>query len=212
MPRGSRVLDPAELGQWMDRAACRGEVTSPHDDIFFAPDAEELPGDRRAAIQLAAEREQQALALCDHCPVQDECLAYAVATRQQHGVWGGRTQQQLRRLIADAGPYERRLPIDVGVGRGPRPGLRRCCPAGHPYDESNTYRYGGRRVCRTCQVARTRARQRRPMHCPSGHAYDQANTAYDARGHRRCQSCLREAQAARAPRHLDLEGGGPGAA
>lgn len=194
----------------MHRAACRGAVTSPDDDVFFTPEAEELAGYHPAVSQLAAEREQQALALCSRCPVQEECLAYAVATRQRYGIWGGRTQQQLRRLIAESGPYERRMPIDVGAGRGPRPGLRRRCPAGHPYDEANTYQYGSRRVCRICQLARTRVQPRTgPTHCPHGHAYDQANTAYDARGHRRCLACLCSAQAVRGRSHLDMEGGGP---
>ena len=211
MSSGNHSLHSAGLGQWMRRAACRNTVTSPDDDVFFPPDAGELPGHRHAARQLATEREQQALAICNRCPVQDNCLAYAVATRQRHGVWGGRTQQELRRLIANAGPYEWRTPIDVGVGRGPRSGLRRRCPAGHPYDEANSYRYGDRWVCRSCQLARTRARRQRPTHCPRGHVYDQANTAYDARGHRRCLACLFSAQAARRS-PLSLEGGGSDAA
>jgi Transcription factor WhiB len=86
MPSGSHSLDSAGLDQWMHRAACRNTVTSPDNDLFFPPDAGELPGHRRAARQLAAEREQQALAICKRCPVQDNCLAYAVATRQWHGV------------------------------------------------------------------------------------------------------------------------------
>lgn len=28
------------------------------------------------------------------------------------------------------------------------------CPQGHPYDEANTYRHGGRRYCRTCKRSR----------------------------------------------------------
>ena len=30
------------------------------------------------------------------------------------------------------------------------------CPQGHPYDERNTIRCAGRRICRTCNVERTR--------------------------------------------------------
>jgi WhiB family transcriptional regulator, redox-sensing transcriptional regulator len=209
---GNRSVDFAGLGQWMHHAACRNTVTSPDDDVFFPPDAGELPEHHRAVRQLATEREQQALAICNRCPVQDNCLAYAVATRQRHGVWGGRSQQELRRLIAAAGPYERRMSIGVGVGHGPRPGLRCRCPAGHPYDEANSYRYGDRRVCRSCQLARTRARPQRPTHCPRGHAYDQTNTAYDARGHRRCLACLFSPNAARSHSPLNLEGGGSDAA
>ena len=200
MSGGSRFLEP-RLGRWIDLAACRGTVTSADEDIFFTPDLDELGGNRRAATRLAAAREQQALGVCDRCPVQAECLAYAVTTRQQHGVWGGKTQQELRRLVANMARPKRRPPVDVGVRRGPRPGSQRRCPAGHPYEEANTYQYGSRQVCRTCQLARVRARRLAgPTHCPQGHAYDQANTAYDARGHRRCRACLRAGRSSRARR------------
>lgn len=33
------------------------------------------------------------------------------------------------------------------------------CPAGHPYDELNTYHYRNRRICRQCSYLRTKARQ-----------------------------------------------------
>ena len=203
---GSRYLE-TRLGPWMDLTACRAMVTSADDDIFFAPELDGLDGNRGVGIRLAATREQQALAVCDRCPVQVECLAYAVATRQQYGVWGGRTQQELQRLVANMDRPKRRAPVDVGVRRGPRPGSRGRCPAGHPYEEANTYRYGIRQVCRICQLARVRARRLAgPTHCPQGHAYDRANTAYDARGYRRCRACLRAGRSIRARRHL--EGGG----
>ena len=193
----SRYLE-TRLGPWMDLAACRGMVTSADEEIFFSPELDELGGNRGAAARLAATRERQALAVCDRCPVQVECLAYAVATRQQHGVWGGRTQRELQRLVANTDRPKRRAPVDVGIRRGPRPRLRGRCPAGHPYDEANTYRYGIRQVCRTCQLARVRARRLAgPTHCPQGHAYDEANTAYDARGHRRCRACLRAGRSSR---------------
>jgi WhiB family redox-sensing transcriptional regulator len=158
VPGGSRHLE-ARLGLWIDRAACQGMVTSTDEDIFFAPDLNELGGNHGAATRLAATREQQALAICDRCPVQVQCLAYAVATCQQHGVWGGKTQQELRRLVANTDRPNRRPPLDVGIRRGPRPGSGDRCPAGHPYEDANTYRHGSRQVCRTCQLARVRARR-----------------------------------------------------
>src|SRR5687768_7298217 len=80
--------------EWMDQAACGDRIASPASDVFFAPDAEEAGG-RAAATSEARRRELIALAVCDRCPVRPACLAYAVATRQQLGVWGGRTEQQL---------------------------------------------------------------------------------------------------------------------
>src|SRR5215207_1881094 len=76
MSGGSRFLEP-RLGRWLDLAACRGTVTSADEDIFFAPDLDEVGGNRGAATRVAATRERQALAVCDRCPVQVACLAYA---------------------------------------------------------------------------------------------------------------------------------------
>jgi WhiB family redox-sensing transcriptional regulator len=41
----------------------------------------------------------QAKAICAGCPVQPRCLAFALDTRQRHGVWGGMTELE-RRLWA----------------------------------------------------------------------------------------------------------------
>jgi Transcription factor WhiB len=65
------------LGPWMDLAACRGMVTSADEDIFFAPERDELGGNRGTATRVAATRQREALAVCNRCAVQVECLAYA---------------------------------------------------------------------------------------------------------------------------------------
>ncbi|HMK99366.1 MAG TPA: WhiB family transcriptional regulator [Acidimicrobiales bacterium] len=36
--------------------------------------------------------------VCRRCPVAEECLAYALATNQQFGVWGATSEQERRRL------------------------------------------------------------------------------------------------------------------
>lgn len=36
--------------------------------------------------------------LCDGCPVQDECLAYALRTNERFGIWGGRTERERRAI------------------------------------------------------------------------------------------------------------------
>jgi hypothetical protein len=58
MSGGSRFFEP-RLGRWMDLAACRGTVTSADEDIFFAPDLDELGGNRGAVTRVAATRERQ---------------------------------------------------------------------------------------------------------------------------------------------------------
>lgn len=49
----------------------------------------------------------QAKAVCAGCPVQRECLSFALETRQVHGVWGGKSaeeRQLLRRQQPAAKP------------------------------------------------------------------------------------------------------------
>lgn len=64
---------------WRQRSACSGLDT----EMFFpASDAE------AAAAQ----------AVCATCPVRDQCLEWALVTRQEDGVWGGLTDNERRRL------------------------------------------------------------------------------------------------------------------
>ena len=41
----------------------------------------------------------EAKAICAACPVSEECLEYAIATRQPDGVWGGLTSVERHRLV-----------------------------------------------------------------------------------------------------------------
>lgn len=36
--------------------------------------------------------------VCARCPIQPECLAWAVATGQTHGIWGGKSERERRPL------------------------------------------------------------------------------------------------------------------
>jgi len=75
---------------WMPFSRCHGEDP---DGLFFAIGHSEPPPVRD-------EREARAKAVCASCAVREECLAYAVATNAQHGVWGGLGEQE-RRLYRD---------------------------------------------------------------------------------------------------------------
>jgi WhiB family redox-sensing transcriptional regulator len=126
----------------LDGAVCDGVATADYDPFF--PDAPEAEAD--------------ALAMCSICPAQEACLAYAVETRQMFGIWGGKTQRELRYLVAHAG----RVP--AGACRVP-PGHRNAdkthCAYGHPYDAVNTYyTANGERRCRACRARIARARRR----------------------------------------------------
>lgn len=73
------------MNWWM-----RGACTPGDRELFFAPDSENL-GQRRV-------REAAAKLICTGCPVADECLIYALVTRQEFGVWGGLGEIELRAL------------------------------------------------------------------------------------------------------------------
>ncbi len=67
----------------LDGAVCEGVARADYDPFF-----PETP-----------EAEADALAMCRICPAKAPCLAYAVETGQAFGIWGGKTQAQIRRLI-----------------------------------------------------------------------------------------------------------------
>lgn len=74
-------------GSWREDAACRETF----DPIFFDRD------DRGGA---------KARKVCQACPVQLNCLEYAIVLGVRFGVWGGKTRAQRdslrRRLLAEA--------------------------------------------------------------------------------------------------------------
>jgi WhiB family transcriptional regulator, redox-sensing transcriptional regulator len=65
---------------WRSRGAC---VTA-DPDLFF-PLSSSGP---------ALEQQAQAKAVCAGCGVRQECLAFALATHQLHGIWGGTSEQE----------------------------------------------------------------------------------------------------------------------
>ena len=64
--------------EWMARGACR--TTSV--DMF--------PDDGAGVFE--------AMAVCAECPVKGRCLDFALEHREQHGVWGGKSQRQRARM------------------------------------------------------------------------------------------------------------------
>jgi WhiB family redox-sensing transcriptional regulator len=40
----------------------------------------------------------EALRVCSECPVRDACLDYALSTNQEHGIWGGLTQEERKNV------------------------------------------------------------------------------------------------------------------
>ena len=78
---------PLDVGDraWRRRAACVGLPAA----VFFPPEL----GDGAPEPWSP----EPALAVCAACPVAEDCRAWALATRQTQGVWGGMTEGELRR-------------------------------------------------------------------------------------------------------------------
>ncbi|MGH3986724.1 MAG: WhiB family transcriptional regulator [Pseudonocardiaceae bacterium] len=69
---------------WRHRAVCREE-----DPELFFPVGTSGP----ALLQTA-----EAKTVCQGCPVSFECLKWALATGQDHGVWGGMSEDERRAM------------------------------------------------------------------------------------------------------------------
>jgi len=69
---------------WRDDAACRD--TEP--ELFF-PDGD---------IRSVRDQVKMAKLICRGCSVSTACLSWALASGQEHGIWGGLTEDERRRL------------------------------------------------------------------------------------------------------------------
>jgi WhiB family redox-sensing transcriptional regulator len=77
----------AVVTTWESQALCRDVDAG----CFIPPLREEPEADRRS-------REVAAKRVCAVCPVQRECLDYALRVREPFGIWGGLSEPERRRL------------------------------------------------------------------------------------------------------------------
>ena len=77
--------------EWMAEGNCRNEPPS----RFFPSDG--------VGVDVARQ-------MCASCPVKSPCLEYALRNRIDHGVWGGTSERERRRILR-----QRRL--DAGARR-----------------------------------------------------------------------------------------------
>ena len=67
--------------EWMSRGNCREKPPA----LFFPSDG--------SGVEVAKQ-------LCATCPVKAPCLEYALRNRIDHGVWGGTSERERRRILA----------------------------------------------------------------------------------------------------------------
>jgi WhiB family redox-sensing transcriptional regulator len=83
---------------WADRAKC-AEIGG---DLWFP----EKEGDGSVGQRFI----RDAKAICNTCPVALECLRWALDHDEQHGIWGGMTPTERRRMLVEKRP--RRCALD----------------------------------------------------------------------------------------------------
>ena len=89
------------LMTWRDRAACLGL-----DPELFFPIGNTGP----ALIQT-----EEAKAVCHRCEVIDDCLSWAMDSRQEDGVWGGLSADERRALRRRNARVRRADPVTNGL-------------------------------------------------------------------------------------------------
>jgi WhiB family redox-sensing transcriptional regulator len=81
-------LQQALPTDWQQQGLCRVEDAT----VFFPPAHFEHKPEREA-------RESKAKAICARCPVRLQCLDWALATREPHGVWGGYSESERKQIL-----------------------------------------------------------------------------------------------------------------
>ncbi len=81
------------------------------DPVLAVPITEERPWaafavckdrDPDAFFPVTPEGEREAIRICQGCPVQADCLEFAIEARIRFGVWGGLTEKQRHRVQAQS--------------------------------------------------------------------------------------------------------------
>lgn len=89
MADSSRLPGPiADLWEWQYQGACRDLDNA----LFFHPEGERGPRRRQ--------RDAAAVAICQGCPVIEQCREHSLRSREPYGVWGGLTEDERERIIA----------------------------------------------------------------------------------------------------------------
>lgn len=85
-------MDTTADTKWMARGLCAAKPPS----LFFPSDG--------VGVEVAKR-------ICEECPVRGTCLEYAIENRIDHGVWGGTSERERRRILKARGA---RRPVSVG--------------------------------------------------------------------------------------------------
>lgn len=163
----NHCLMPDVPDPWHTRAACRG-----HNPELWYPNR-----DDKLSHRLAAK-------VCGECPVQTECLDTALQSRDEHGIWGGKTYQE--RMRTPRRSFRAESAINHGTLQGYRHHLLLKEEPCRPCVEADERRKD-RMVCGTHRGYDAHQRAREPACEPCKRAY-----AEHARRHRAERTRRRE--------------------
>lgn len=79
--------------EWQTRGNCVGTDT----ELFFLP--YNIRGEEKR------QRIMQAKAVCNGCPVIQECLDFALRTEEPYGIWGGKSEEERQKILQRRGKY-----------------------------------------------------------------------------------------------------------
>lgn len=80
--RPIQEVSPSVATPWHLLGLCRGSDPG----VFYPSPDDDSEADAAKAV-------------CDSCPVRQPCLEFALNTREKHGVWGGLTERERRRVL-----------------------------------------------------------------------------------------------------------------
>lgn len=80
LPKNGALEDSGVLVKIGEKAECRGA----NPNTFFP--------ERGAEVKTAK-------AICKKCVVREDCLEYALCTKEKKGIWGGASERQRRRML-----------------------------------------------------------------------------------------------------------------
>jgi WhiB family redox-sensing transcriptional regulator len=88
--------DPDSATAWMSEGNCR-----------LHPPATFFPSDGVGV--------DRARKICASCPVLDTCLAFALDERIDHGVWGGCSERERRRILKRRRDVDAEMDVEIDV-------------------------------------------------------------------------------------------------
>jgi WhiB family redox-sensing transcriptional regulator len=101
-----------------------------------------------------AANNDQAMRVCEDCPVRFECLRDALEQKDNpEGVWGCTTKRRRTILRKQAEKSSVDEVMEMIRAQAAKP-TQTHCKRNHPFDEYNTRVYRGSRICRACQRQR----------------------------------------------------------